>query len=392
MARRRKTADIVEELIEPSREELELDIFMDEIGSTGATVDIFRKNPSSQPHLGQATLDVLRENVYEYLRSAFGSGRYILEFRGSDRRVRRSKIVEVAQVEPLNKPSSVVNGNQDYHLQLMREHMQLQQTLLTTMMTSMRGPDIGGILAGIAAMTQAAQSGSQKPATATEMLTGVVAAITALKPVSDPTQDAFKNFKTMLETALELMPERHSGGDTPWSVVRDIGKQAVETFKEIQKTWPPLPARLPAAAQAAQGETVGTQVPQLTVRQWIETQLAFLKAKALAGKDPDAWVDYLLDNEEEPGCAAILQAIESGATFEQLLQLDAEIAQNPVLTAWFKALYDGIHEELQRPENSGRSAGDLSNTPGDARSRVDGQPDAGSPAAGANDRIPGKTE
>jgi hypothetical protein len=111
-------------------------------------------------------------------------------------------------------------------------------------------------------------------------------------------------------------------------------------------------------------------------------QLHYLKQKALADKDVEAWIDYIFDNEEEPGCAALLYAMRQHVTFDQLLQFDPEIAQNPKLTAWFKALYDGVLSEINAPVDSAGPSGDQGNPKGNGTPSAGGGPGAGSPPPG----------
>lgn len=120
------------------------------------------------------------------------------------------------------------------------------------------------------------------------------------------------------------------------------------------------------------------------MQKWIAAQLAFLKSKAQAKKDPEAWIDYILDNDEEPGCRAIITALSLGATFENLLAFDPEIAQNPELLAWFKTLYDGIASEIRNAGDvdSARAAGDSSNVVSNARFGATGGGSDPGPSAG----------
>jgi hypothetical protein len=86
-----------------------------------------------------------------------------------------------------------------------------------------------------------------------------------------------------------------------------------------------------------------------------------LKSKALAGKDPEGWAEHVFDNPEEPGNAAILEAMRRGATFQHLLTFDPEIGKNPILAGWFQQFYEALSTELSEnvdPPGPGRDAPD----------------------------------
>ena len=72
------------------------------------------------------------------------------------------------------------------------------------------------------------------------------------------------------------------------------------------------------------------------------------------GDNQDLIIDWMMENPEEPQWAAILGSIKQGATFEQLLQFDPEIATIPTLHAWFSTLYNGLHEEIFNPVDTRR--------------------------------------
>jgi hypothetical protein len=136
-----------------------------------------------------------------------------------------------------------------------------------------------------------------------------------------------------------------------------------------------VPAAIPAVS--GNGAATGTEqpAPENNVQGWIVFEIGALKDKAKKGKDPGFWVDYILENEEEPGCAAIMFAIRQGATFEQLLAIDPEIAQNPQLTFWFRQVYDGLHGDM----DTGGESGNIGNPVPDAPASHPGQPGTSSP-------------
>lgn len=107
------------------------------------------------------------------------------------------------------------------------------------------------------------------------------------------------------------------------------------------------------------------------MERWIKAMLAWLKTKARSGKDPEFWIDYIFENQEEPTCESILKAIEQGATFDMLLQFDPEIAENSQLKTWFQTLYDGLYTELHPAVDTAGSSGDTADAPGNASAGTD---------------------
>ena len=88
MARSKKVAEELE-FPEPSREDFDLEEFLDTVGPGTSVIDIFRvKTDGSTPRVGRVTLDVLQEDVYGYLAETFGTGKYDLQFKGSDKRIK----------------------------------------------------------------------------------------------------------------------------------------------------------------------------------------------------------------------------------------------------------------------------------------------------------------
>jgi hypothetical protein len=109
-------------------------------------------------------------------------------------------------------------------------------------------------------------------------------------------------------------------------------------------------------------EKTGDQLLQ----EWVTAQLQFLKMKARAGKDPAIWVDYTLDNAEEPGNAAILEAMRRGATFQHLLTFDAEISKDPILAGWFQNFYEDLHAALNEDLDTHGTGGNPPDAGGNA--------------------------
>lgn len=70
-----------------------------------------------------------------------------------------------------------------------------------------------------------------------------------------------------------------------------------------------------------------------------------LKEKAKSGKSVVFWADYIAENETDPGPAAILAALDSGATCDaiivDLVTFDPELGQEPC-RSWLQKLYEEL--------------------------------------------------
>jgi hypothetical protein len=73
--------------------------------------------------------------------------------------------------------------------------------------------------------------------------------------------------------------------------------------------------------------------------------IAYLKTKAVAGKDVSLYVDLLGDNLEDPAWRPLIEQLYR--PYEEVAQLlDADLLKEPY-RSWFSQLRDGILSELQ---------------------------------------------
>jgi hypothetical protein len=200
----------------------------------------------------------------------------------------------------------------------------------------------------------------------------------------------------------EFAGDGKGGIESGWEALAKVGEKAIDQLSPLlsgitgQKipaapVGPVLPVK-PAALSVVSPQVlpgaseIPIEQPAISpaddLQHWLGAQLKFFKTKAQAGKDPGFWIDYVFENAEEPGCQAILYAIRQGATFENLLSFDAEIAQNPQLTFWFRTVYDAVKSELSRDVDSGGESGDARHPASDGTTSPPGLPGTGSSPAG----------
>jgi len=363
-ARKRKAARREPEVITAADEALE-DIELDEIeelqeflvqfGATLSKCQILKIEGNEPQYCETVPASGLTQDM---IREKWGYGKFRLRFLTTGNRYAKTLTVNLAR--PVNGAAAgavVHTGGSATGEAFLREQATMQQNLILALIAGFKPApplDIGGLLAGVAAM-------SNKGPDAAGMLTAVITAFTALKGAASPDGGLdLKKLKEVMDVVQQFTPKAPTE-ENLYTVAKELGNKAIETVREW-KAGPP-------ALQAAPGEQPAAGAPAqttMTVQEWIKAQLVFLKSKAAAGKDPEAWIDYLFDNQEEPGCSGILQAVHAGATFEQLLQFDAEISQNPTLTAWFKTVYDGIHAEFTKPLDTAGESGNNRDAANDA--------------------------
>lgn len=336
-----------------TQDEVDLFTFLEEIGPSTAVIELFRMNrDGSRPHLETVTMDVIRENVYQYLREAWGGGKYLLQFKNSLRRIIKNKVIEI-EARPgfqaagaAGRPADLAN---DQHLQFLREQHAAQQTLITTLITGLAQRPIPDI----------------KLPDSAAMLTAVVTAFATLR--GDPGKDeSLDKVAKIISIAKDLNPGEKE--DSWPGLIRDVSKEVVSVFAGRPAVPGPQPpaAMLPAPAAVefgspapmavtpAPAETIAPAPGVPSFQDSIRLALAYLKQKAQLGKDPEIYVEWIFDNQEEALCSALKAVVENGATVEHLLQFDPGIAENPAHVLWFRKLHAGIVREIQADGNDGR--------------------------------------
>jgi hypothetical protein len=368
--RGRGAAKDSEEIIAPTPEEFELARFLEESGGTIAKVYIYRLAKNGDlDHVDTTSVEGMNE---ETIREKYGAPSvYVLKFKASngkfiaERRVRlgETKIGVPEHGSSVPVPGGGVSDLLKMQLDMMQARVAEQNAMMNT------------LLAGIISRPQAAVPDPSA------MMTALATVFTTLHGAANKTTaDPFENIAKVAELIRTLAPDGGGGDskeDNLFSVVKEIGGRVVEIARPIIESGTrqvvalnpgaPAPAGAPGTAQLP-AKTEGDNVNRFTIAQYVGQGIAYLKGKARAGKDAELFVDFVLENGEEPQNAALIGAIQQGVTFEQLLQFDPEIAQNPDLTKWFRILYDGIHAELFNAggaaldsERAGGNAGDAGN-------------------------------
>jgi hypothetical protein len=405
--------DVLFENTPATTEELDLDEFLTEIGPSTAVIHILRLKPDgSRPQLGKTTMEAIREDPYEYLRQTYGGGRFMLMFRGSDRRIHGAKTLEVEGAPLVQGAPAANNGATE-------EKLPFHDRLLLYNALRPQAPavDMGAMLAGMAAMMTALRPADPKQTDPLEMFRSMMTMLESMKKKEE--KDPLTQLREVAGVIKEFSGDGGKEADSMWGAITSIGKDVIEKAAPIlgqvatarvpaqpiapapvvartQKDLRLNPPMIPAGAVPGEvpGLPAGTVVAGATssvspanaeenLRKWLGAQIALFKIKARAGKDPGFWIDYVFENDEEPGCQAVLYAIRQGATLENLMAFDAEIAQDVQLTAWFREVYNGVRAGLlQGSMDSGGQGGNPNDDSANAPARVAGPNGAGNPGTG----------
>ncbi len=380
-----------------SQEEFELARFLEDESGNIAQVLIFRKTPKGElDHVATTTVDGMSEDT---LREMYGAPAvYVLKFKNSKNKFIATKHIRLGATK-LGAPDpgsgvaapASVGPLMDLQIQSMRESAQRSHEMM---------------LALIASLANRQMPTMPDPASMMAAITNAFATVQGAAKPTAAAIDPFMQFKTMLDLVRDIVPgsKTESGSeDNIWSVVRDVGGRVVDAAAPfiqgaLTQGTPgaPVVQRQPPAIPASTEVRVDTGGVQMTDEQktfsdLIRAGLGYLKTKARVGKDALDYVDWVLDEAEEPQNAAMLHALKSGATFDQLLTFDPEIAQNPVLLLWFREFYRGLFDEIHGAGTSGIAPAAASK--GDATDhsvRASGNNGDASGNAGAGD--PGRVE
>jgi len=340
--------------------------FLESFGGSASycRIERFLRNGEKE-NCATVPYDAVRDDVAEYIREGWGGGRYHVSLLNEMKRWVAKRTVTIAVRVNAAQPAlgaapaaAAAAGGFD-QFAMMREQMQADRQLLLTLLTRQNnGPDIGSILQGVAALTKQGDPAAMFAAMMTAFQT-----VRAASPDIDPMAQA----RNLIGLAKELAPGGGGGGDesepTWLGVVKEVGGKFLDTIKPAVSAAAIAPGRPGAAAPAALAaappaavEAEGEQTMASFLAN-VREGIFFLRAKALAGRPVDFWVDYLFEESTDLRFNAMIHAVQSGAAVEQLFAAVPEIAADPVEAEWFRQLHVGIKRALELPGGAGAGNG-----------------------------------
>lgn len=360
-----------------------LQAFLDEYGAGSHKISLYRLKP------GTARWEWLAHYVpdqisQELIREEWGPGSYNLTLLDSRGHYITRKAIDIGgtaddwdRVRGIRRRDPEGGGVDNTTLELMRQQ---HETLLAFIQAGSRNDhgSLKDIIEAWGALKEQSSSNDQL-----KFATEVIGLAQKLNGGSDSVVGLIKEVAPAL---LEQIPGamtalRGKGASTPrLPAAPNAGQPETPAAPEPREVRPKAPP--PGAnGQPAQPAEL-SQADQVNVL--LMARLQYWKGKARRGSDVGLWVDYVLENDDDSDAQAVLYAVRH-FTFDTIVGLDPEIAGDAQLRAWFRALYDGIREELFNPADTGGTLGDAANAGSDAPAGDGGrtQPDSSGNGRGA---------
>jgi hypothetical protein len=311
-----------QQLTEPeplTRDESELVDYLETLGTTASFIKIYKIVDGQHQYCATCEPSTLTEDT---IRKEFGGGRFrLLPMVNGKAGLMGAKNISIYQRPDLLGNSAAnagfngtfnagsnVSGNGG-ELIALREQINRQHEMILTILqkNETKQPDM---LEMIRVMKEL-QPPEQKPPD----ITGLLAPIMGL-----------------FEKSMELAQNASAGEDSKMG-----------WFKIISQSIEKLPGMLSMMIPKKNGvERMETVAPEVAAQQMLTQGIAWLKKKALAGKDADLQVEVIADNLEDPNYRNLAVLILN-QPFESFGQIDPEIMQEP-LKSWFRQVYDGLKE------------------------------------------------
>lgn len=306
------------------------------IGATDAIIKLFKYEhyPSKAAYIDDVDIGVIESGRLEhYLKEKHGPGSYQCRAMIAGRWVKGgSRVLHIAGdnaavvVHSKNGNSNGDGVDWKMILTLQQQSSDRMMQMMATMNTSM--------MAAISTVV----AGSKGPD-----LAGMAAIMNTFKPAGDPLDTVTK----IVDLTAKLQGGG-GGGDSepdPMTALLGTGLKLLESRAAAGAVAAPTVHNPPAAAVPVQPTTAkeGHQVeqadPELSAR--LEF-LRMLKRKAILGKDPEEWADYIESNQDDAVCVWLLVHVrkyEWNFIRTALAQTDPELGQEPC-ASWFQKLHE----------------------------------------------------
>jgi hypothetical protein len=270
----------------------------------------------------------------EYIQSEYGEGKYVVKLHDIDGSYIASKRLNIgppparqvlqAQAD-LQRPAEILGNTQ---LELLRAELAANRELLARLIDKV-GMNHGSSVSELTEVLRIAQTMNpvKEPGAVLSQLVDVFKAGLNLGASGGAPE---KSWTDTVKNVLDSIPE-------VISMLKPPGVPGAEPGKNLVETAPAQPA--PADARLAM----------------LRNGIAYLKSKARAGKDPGLWIDFVVDNLDEPQWADMATYLEK--PFDEIAQaLDPEIML-PIYRPWFEQLFRGLSHAIRERVDTGRPAG-----------------------------------
>lgn len=292
-------------------------------------------------HTGKIFLTNCEPNFWseQWLQQSYGEGTYYIQIRNHKGNWGGARTVRIGPLPAGEKPAQIVpavatpaaqaNGQLDLRTQLLIDELNAQRQMIMKMI--------------------------ERPAEGTSM-TELVQAMAALKAMTTPSPEAVTGMEaimSILKTGMEI-------GATGNVEMKKDGilstiKEALPILGEVVKTvFAKSNAENPQGSMAAQLPAAGEDRSLAMLRHGI----SYLKQKALQGKRPDVYIDFILENLDDPQWQPFLKMCQG--PFEEIAKIDPDLLNAP-FRPWFEQLWNELKAAInQTPEE--QSHGTIENT------------------------------
>lgn len=298
--------------------DIELAEFFENLAGSANKIKIYKIVNGERNYCGSAEPAIVTE---DYILRTYKAGKYFLQATSNGKYVtggNRTISIYEPPMDPYEARQNPVE-NSGGEIAILREQINRQHEMLLQLLqrkdSENKVPSITELLALVMQLQQA-----NKPPDMSAVLPSVM---------------------TLFKDTVEMAREAASGSDgkTDWA---GLALKAVDKLPAIvgqiaaMRTAEKAPDNPPVAA--------GEGDEKMQIENAVKTGIAWLKQKALAGKDPVLQADFILDNFDNPVYRAIGVRLMN-MQFEDFAKFDPEIVQEP-LRKWFQEVYNALREGL----------------------------------------------
>lgn len=317
--------------IEPEVDALQQ--FLDGLGSNHRLAIYRIERTGEKAFLCKCELQYFSE---EWLQATYGEGRYIIQAKDEKGVIRGTRTITMGpsnepkaptgfQPNPLPLPVPDTGGNMQ--LQLLMQEMAANREIMLEMIRA----NNGGGKTGLGDLVE------------------VIQAMKALQPPPAANGNSMESMLSLLKTGIEIGQTGTVDTSSKGGVMGMI-KDALPIVGDVIKGF--LPQRAPEPGQnppatVAPAQLAGLEGIDPRTADMIRHGISYLKGKVLQGKSPDTWIDFILDNMDDPQWQPFLRF--AGMPYEEFAKIDAELLQVPY-RPWFEHLLKSVQEALAQPQ------------------------------------------
>lgn len=307
------------------------------IGSLGPETRVYIYKAD---HAGKSFLTNCEPSFWseQWLQQSYGEGTYYIQLR-NHKGIRAGRTIRIGPLPAGEKPTQIVaptvippiqaNAQFDFRTQLLIDELSAQRQMILKMI--------------------------ERPVERTSMaeLVEAMTALKAMTPASPAAATGMEAIMSILKTGIEI-------GATGNVEMKKDGilstiKEALPILGEVVKTvFAKSNAENPQGGTAAQLPAAGEDRSLAMLRHGV----SYLKQKALQGKRPDVYIDFILENLDDPQWQPFLRMCQG--PFEEIAKIDPELLNAP-FRPWFEQLWNELKAAINQTPGE-QANGTIENT------------------------------